>query len=143
MCLGHLIPLPLYNLPHRLPHPHLLLPLPLRHQRLLQPAAYRNDVSKLWRRLVYAGYDPSVAYSQTPAQQAAVAAVDRDTFRDVAVAYRTVRRQGELDPPARAAALAAYKRRFPDHTHEQADATVAVIIAQAARDYQEWFWKGV
>ena len=84
-----------------------------------------------------------MAHSPTPAQHAVSAAVDRDIFRDVAVAYRTVRRQGELDPPAREAALAAYRRHFPDTTYREAHEVVAVIIAQAAREHQEWFWKGV
>ena len=68
---------------------------------------------------------------------------DRETLREVAVAYRRVRRLGELDLPARDAAETVYRGRHPNATDAEAQRTVALMIAAVARDHPKWFWNGV
>jgi hypothetical protein len=68
---------------------------------------------------------------------------DRDMLRAVAVAYRRVRCIGERDLPARHAAERAYIERHPMAPADDAQRTVAVMIAALARDHPARLWKGV
>jgi hypothetical protein len=68
---------------------------------------------------------------------------DLETIRAVAVAYRRERQAGRLDGPAREAAITAYSARHPETDRLSASASVAHIVAWAAREYAGWFWKGV
>ena len=68
---------------------------------------------------------------------------DRDTLRAVAVAYRRVRRLGERDLSARRAAERAYQERHPATPEQEAQHTVALMIAAVARDHPAWLWKSV
>jgi hypothetical protein len=68
---------------------------------------------------------------------------DREVLREVAVAYRRVRRFGERDLQARDAAEAVYRERHPNATEAEAQQTVALMIAAVARDHPSWLWNGV
>jgi len=68
---------------------------------------------------------------------------DRDTLRAVAVAYRRVRRLGERDLRARAAAEAAFSERHPTTPEREAQHAVSLMISAVARDHPAWLWKGV
>jgi len=68
---------------------------------------------------------------------------DRDTLRAVATAYRHHRRLGARDLPARNAAEAAYGKRHPTVTADEAHRTVALVIAAVARDHPAPLGKGV
>ena len=68
---------------------------------------------------------------------------DRETLRAVAVSYRRERRAGWLDGPAREAAIEAFRARHPDFDRGPASASAAQIIAWAAQEHADWFWRGV
>jgi len=67
---------------------------------------------------------------------------DRATVRAVAV-YRRQRQAGERDLPASMAAETAYRELHPDVLERQALDTVARMIASAASEHGDWFWRGV
>lgn len=66
---------------------------------------------------------------------------NRDLYAAVATAYRDRRQAGDLDHPATMAAKAVYIERTGDT--DGAARAVARIIAWAAENHTEWFWKGV
>ena len=68
---------------------------------------------------------------------------DLDTMRAVAVAYRRVRQGGRLDGPAREAAIAAFRARYPEFKRLPVSEAVAHIIAWAAQEHPDWFWRGI
>jgi len=68
---------------------------------------------------------------------------DPDTMRAVAHAYRRVRQAGQLDQPAREAAIEAFLARHPELERLPSSAAAARIIAWAAREHAAWFWRGV
>ena len=53
------------------------------------------------------------------------------------------RQAGRLDPPARQAAIIAFRARHPDFERLLASEGVARIVAWAAQEHTTWFWKGV
>jgi hypothetical protein len=75
-------------------------------------------------------------------QRAAVARLDRETLRAVAIAYRGRRQQGASDHPAYETAVAELHARAPDLTDQEAREAVSLIIARAATEAQAWFWRG-
>jgi hypothetical protein len=81
-------------------------------------------------------------HTPPPSLRAAIARLDRDTLRVVAIAYRTRRQAGASDGPAYEAAVAELHDRAPDLTDEAARAAVSLIIARAATAAQAWFWRG-
>jgi hypothetical protein len=77
----------------------------------------------------------------TPASPAADP--DQELRRAVALAYRSVRQQGELDHPAWLAARAEVMRLRPKMTEHEAGKRACSIISWAATEHTAWFWKGV
>jgi hypothetical protein len=65
----------------------------------------------------------------------------RDAFD--AHAYRTKRRAGRLDLPAREAAIRAFRAGHPELDRLPAVEAGAHIVARAAQEHADWFWKGV
>jgi hypothetical protein len=70
-------------------------------------------------------------------------AYDLETMRTVAAAYRRVRQAGRLDQLAREAAIAVFLVKHPEIDRGPASKAVTRIIAWAAQEHPEWFWKGV
>ena len=70
-------------------------------------------------------------------------AYDLETMRAVAAAYRQVRQAGRLDQLAREAATAAFLVRHPEMDRRPTSQAVTRIIAWAAQERPDWFWKGV
>ena len=68
---------------------------------------------------------------------------DPETMRAVALAYRRERQAGQLDQPAREAAIAAFRARHPELNRMPASEATAHIIAWVAREHSAWFWRGV
>ena len=60
---------------------------------------------------------------------------DPETMRAVALAYRRERQAGQLDQPAREAAVAAFRARHPEIERMAASEAAAQIIAWAAREH--------
>jgi hypothetical protein len=75
-------------------------------------------------------------------QRAAVARLDRDTLRAVAMLYRAQRQAGASDGPAYEEAVAELRSRIPDLSDQEAREAVSLIIARAATEGQRWFWRG-
>ena len=67
---------------------------------------------------------------------------DLETMRAVAAAYRQVRQAGRLDQLAREAGIAAFLVKHPEIDRRPASKAVARIIAWAAKEHPDWFWKG-
>jgi hypothetical protein len=81
-------------------------------------------------------------HTPPPFLNAAIARLDRDTLRAVAIAYRAQRQAGASDGPAYEAAVAELHSRAPDLTDQTAREAVSLIIARAATEAQRWFWRG-
>jgi hypothetical protein len=81
-------------------------------------------------------------HTPPPALCAAIARLDRDTLRAVAIVYRARRQEGTCDSPAYEAAVAELHGRAPDLTDRTAREAVSLIIARAATEAQAWFWRG-
>ena len=75
-------------------------------------------------------------------ERTAVARLDRDTLRAVALAYRECRQQGASDHPAYEAAVAKLHSRVPDLPDRGAREAVSLIVARAASQAQAWIWQG-
>jgi hypothetical protein len=73
--------------------------------------------------------------------RAAIARLDCDTLRAVAIAYRAQRQAGASDGPAYEAAVAELRGRAPNMADLEAREAVSLIIAQAATEAQAWFWR--
>ena len=73
-----------------------------------------------------------------------VAATDRAILRDVALAYRRARRAGDMDRPARDAAIDRYLELRPAAAADRlaASARVGQMIASAVAVDPRWFWHG-
>ena len=69
---------------------------------------------------------------------------DRAILREVALAYRRARRAGDMDCPARDAAIDRYLELRPDTAQDRvaASARVAQLIANAVAVDPRWFWHG-
>jgi hypothetical protein len=81
-------------------------------------------------------------HTPPPFLNAAIACLDRDTLRAVAIAYRSQRQAGASDGPAYEAAVAELRARAPDMAGLEAREAVSLIIARAATEGQRWFWRG-
>jgi hypothetical protein len=66
-----------------------------------------------------------------------------EAWRAAVLAYRRVRQRGELDYPARLAAIDAYLEVRPRDDREEAMRQGTRAIAYAAAHHTEWFWRGV
>ncbi len=64
-------------------------------------------------------------------------------MRAIAAAYRRERQAVRLDEPAREAALKVFHARYPALDRRAASEAVAQIIAWAAQEHPDWFWRGV
>jgi hypothetical protein len=78
-----------------------------------------------------------------PATPQPTTAEHLEAWRAAVLAYRRVRRRGELDHPARLAAVAAYLEVRPRDDREEAMRQVTRAIAYAATHHTVWFWRGV
>jgi hypothetical protein len=58
-------------------------------------------------------------------------------------AYRRIRQRGQLDHPARLAAIDAYLAVRPEDGREEASRQVTRAICYAAVHHGAWFWRGV
>jgi hypothetical protein len=81
-------------------------------------------------------------HTRRASQRAAIARLDRDTLRAVAMAYRAQRQEGASDGPAYEAAVAELYSRAPDLTDQEAREAASLIIARAATEAQRGFWGG-
>lgn len=68
---------------------------------------------------------------------------DLELRRAVALAYRAIRRQGGGDLLAWQAARETVLRLRPDVGEEEAGRRATMVIAWAATEHPQWFWKGV
>jgi len=75
-------------------------------------------------------------------ERTAVARLDRDTLRAVALAYRARRQEGTSDGPAYEAAVAELHSRAPGLPDRAGREAVSLIITRAATEAQAWFWRG-
>jgi hypothetical protein len=81
-------------------------------------------------------------HTPPPALCAAIARLDRDTLRAVAIVYRAGRQQGASDGPAYEAAVAELHSRAPDLNDQTTRQAVSLVITRAATEAQAWFWRG-
>jgi hypothetical protein len=65
------------------------------------------------------------------------------SWRTACLAYREVRRRGELDSPAFFAALDAFRALRPEVPEREARAETRRAICWAASEHTKWFWSGV
>jgi hypothetical protein len=81
-------------------------------------------------------------HTPPPSLRTAIARLDRETLRAVAIAYRARGDRGASDHPAYEAAVAELRSRAPDLTDQEARQAASLIIARAATEAQAWFWRG-
>jgi hypothetical protein len=81
-------------------------------------------------------------HTASASHRAAIARLDRDTLRAVAIAYRAQRQECASDYPAYEAAVGELHSRVPELPDLEAREAVSLIIARAATDAQTWFWRG-
>jgi hypothetical protein len=67
----------------------------------------------------------------------------KPAWRAACLAYREVRRTGQLDHPAWLAARTAVRQVRPDLDEPTADQHAATAIAYASVFHGQWFWNGV
>ena len=78
-----------------------------------------------------------------PTQTTLPAATLKPAWRAACVAYREVRRTGQLDHPAWLAARAAVQRTCPDMDEPTAGEIAGTAIHYASVNHPAWLWNGV